>query len=149
MEMFPKLNVVTYKQEDHMKILIAVMFLTIGFAEAGTIRSMNECNVALYKSNPWKNTYTLENSRVNGKEARAQILAIKNDGGAVTATIDTLGVKRYSTVEKRTVLSKEGSEVDSCVGMTYAIKVETCTVNPLKQVCETSCKFEWRGLDCR
>lgn len=132
-----------------MKFLIAVMFLTIGFAQAGTIRSLNECNVALYKSNPWKNSYTLENSRVNGKEARAQVRDIKNNGATVTASVDALGIKRYNTVVKRTVLSKEGSEEDSCVGMTYALKVETCTVNPLKQVCETSCKFEWKGLDCR
>ncbi len=132
-----------------MKILIAAFFLTIGFAQAGTISSMDECKVSLYHSNPWKNTFTLENSRVSGKEARAQIRAIKNDGATVTATVDALGVRRYSTIEKRTVLSKEGSEEDACKGTTFALKVETCTMNPLQQVCETSCKFEWQGLDCR
>lgn len=132
-----------------MKILIAALFLTVGFAEAATIRSMNECTVDLYKSNPWKNVFTLENSRVTGKEARAQVRSIKNDGATVAVTVDTLGVKRYSTVEKRTILSKDGSETDECKGMTYALKVETCTVNALNQVCETYCKFEWRGLDCR
>lgn len=132
-----------------MKMLIAALFMTVGFAEAATIRSMNECTVAKYMASPWKNTFTLENSRVTGKEARAQVRTIRNDGATVTAAIDTLGVKRYSTVEKRTILSSEGSLEDECKGMTYALKVETCTVNPLNQVCETYCKFEWRGADCR
>lgn len=132
-----------------MKILIAALFMTISFAQAGTIRSMNECTVDLYRSNPWKNVLTLEDSRVSGKEARAQVRAIRNNGATVTAVKDTLGVRRYSTVEKRTILSKDGSETDECKGMTYALKVETCTVNPLNQVCETYCKFEWRGMDCR
>lgn len=132
-----------------MKLLMVALFLTIGVAQAASIRSMNECTVELYKSNPWKNFLTLENSRISGKEARAQVHAMKDSGATIQVSVDSLGVNRFSTVEKRTVLSKAGSETDDCTGMTYALKVETCTVNPLKQVCETYCKFEWRGLDCR
>lgn len=133
-----------------MKALLGLSVLAFSsIAMADTIYNMDDCNLALRKSNPWKNKYTLNGSRVTGKAADAYSkMYLKS--GAVTETVkDVLGVARYNVVTLVTNLEADGSSVDSCEGISYANRVDVCTLDQTVKVCETYCSFEWRGMDCR
>ena len=132
-----------------MKTLIASLLLATGTLHAASIPSIASCKLELYYSNPWKTTLNVENTRVSGKKAELLSNNLKATGASIKTHTDELGVKRYSTIEKRTVLESRGALEDSCEGIAYAMKVDTCTVDASNQTCETFCKFEWRGLDCR
>lgn len=132
-----------------MKLLMAIaLTLTVSVSFAATIESMKECTVDLYLSNPWKNSYILKNSRVSGTDALTRLSSVRT-GAKIEVEKDVLGVTRYTTVTKRTVLDSRGDDVNSCSGVSFANKVEVCTTDATTTVCETFCKFEWRGVDCR
>lgn len=132
-----------------MKLLLAILFsLTASLSFAGTIESMDDCKVDLHLSNPWKNSYTLKNGRIIGMAALSKLSALKVTGES-KITKDILGVERFLTVTKTTVLDTRGDDVNSCSGVTFANQVEICTTDASVSVCDTFCKFEWRGVDCR
>lgn len=132
-----------------MKLLMAIaLTLTTTLSFAATIESMKECTVDLYLSNPWKNSYTLKDSRVSGKLALSKLSSVRT-GGILKVEKDVLGVERYTTVTKTTVLDTRGDDVNSCSGVYSANKVDVCTTDASATVCETFCKIEWRGVDCR
>ncbi len=133
-----------------MKAIFALSLLTVSsLSFAGTISSMDECSIALYKSNPWKKSYSLSNSRVNGKTANAFASTFLKAGATVQKVTDVLGVNRYDVITLVTTLEQEGTDINSCDGVSYANKVDVCTVDQTTKVCETFCAFDWRGVDCR
>lgn len=133
-----------------MKALLGLIVLaSSSFAVADSIYNMDECNLALRKSNPWKNNYTLNGSRVTGKAAEAYSKMYLRSGATTETVKDVLGVTRYQVITLVTNLEADGSSVDSCEGISYANRVDICTIDQTAKVCETYCKLEWRGMDCR
>lgn len=131
-----------------MKLLITFTLFTAGVAHAGSIPSIADCKVT-DRSKIWTGTVKVENTRVTGKAARARAGLLLSMGAEIESTRDILGVNRYSTIELRTVLEKNGTDVDSCEGVYFAVKSETCTYDASQAACETFCKVEWLGEDCR
>lgn len=131
-----------------MKALIAVLLLTSVSAYAKSIPSIAECNVAS-RSTVNTGTYNIENTRISGKVALKKVNLLKAKKASVESELDILGVKRYETITKNKLLSSNGVEVNSCEGVYYATVADICTVASEKAVCETFCKIEWRGEDCR
>lgn len=131
-----------------MKLLLVFTLLTIGAAQAGSIPSIADCKVT-DRAKIWTGTVKVENTRVINQGARARASLLLTKGAEVETTKDILGIPRYETVELRTVLEKNGTNVDSCEGVYYAVKSEICTVDSNKSACETFCKIEWLGEDCR
>jgi hypothetical protein len=132
-----------------MKLFLAVAItLTSSLSMASTISSMKECTIELYYSNPWKSSYTLKDSRLTGKAAQAKLLSIRPEARS-EVTKDVLGVERFVTVIKRTVLDSRGDDINSCTGVSSAVGVEVCTTDSETVVCETFCSLEWNGMDCR
>lgn len=132
-----------------MKLLLALtLALTTTLSFAATISSMEDCNINFYYLNGAKNTYTLKDSRVSGQPASIRLSSVKK-GGVSQVEKDVLGVERYETITKTSLLEVRGEEVNSCEGVYYANKVDVCTTDSKNTVCETFCKFEWRGKDCR
>lgn len=133
-----------------MKALLGLSVLAVSsFAVADTIYNMDDCNLALRKNNPWKSKYTLNGSRVTGKAADAYSKLYLKSGASSETVKDVLGVARYNVVTLVTNLESEGSSVDSCEGISYANRVDVCTLDQTLRVCETYCSLEWRGMDCR
>lgn len=131
-----------------MKALIFALALSVSFAQAATIKSMNECKVGLY-TKTWKDTFTLEGSRVEGKIAQKISSVLLSRGASSQIVTDVLGVARYSVIQSQSVLDQVGTDVNSCEGVYTASEVVTCTVDPMTSVCETSCSIKWQGMDCR
>lgn len=131
-----------------MKLLLTIALLTAGVAQAKSIPSLAECTVAS-RSTLWTGTTKVENTRITGQAAKNKAMKLSSAGASITPTVDVLGVTRFRTVELRTVLETNGTEVNSCEGVYYAVKSETCTADSAQTVCETFCKIEWLGEDCR
>jgi hypothetical protein len=131
-----------------MKALLALVLLTCGVAQAKSIPSLDDCKVT-ERSKIWTGNYTVDNTRTVGKVAAKLSNTLKAKRASVEVTSDVLGVKRFETVELETVLEANGTEVNSCEGVYYAIKSETCTVDASQAACETICKIKWNGEDCR
>lgn len=131
-----------------MKALLALVLLTCGVAQAASIPSLADCNVA-DRSTVNTGTYSVANTRVSGKAALGLVNVLKSQNASVQSDLDILGVKRYETVSKNTLVDSNGLEVNSCEGVYYATVSNICTVAAEKAVCETFCKIEWRGEDCR
>jgi hypothetical protein len=131
-----------------MKALLLFLFIFSSSSFGQTINSMTECNVALYKAQPQQNSYALEGSRIEGETAvlRAERLRTK---GLVKDVFDVLGIKRYEKTEHFTVIDSFGTDLNSCKGVYFALRVDTCTINDTTEACEIFCKLEWRGVDCR
>jgi hypothetical protein len=131
-----------------MKALLALVLLTCGIAQAKSIPSLDDCKVT-DRSKVWTGNYTIENTRTTGKEASKLANSLKAKNASVEVTQDVLGVNRFQTIELQTVLEANGTEVNSCEGVYYAIKSEICTVDAVQAACETVCKITWNGEDCR
>jgi hypothetical protein len=132
-----------------MKLLLALaLTLSTTLSFASTISSMSKCTIDLYLSNPWKSEYTLKDSRVSGQAALERLSSTRVNA-KTDVEKDVLGVERYKTITKTTTLETRGDDVNSCSGVTSANKVEICTTDAAATVCETFCKFEWHGVDCR
>lgn len=131
-----------------MKALLLFSLIYSSFAFGQTINSISECNVALYKSQPDHNLYTLQGSRIEGEAAVLRARHLK-DQGIVKDVFDVLGIKRYEKTEHFTVIDSYGTDLNSCKGVYFALRVDTCTIDEMTQACEVFCKLEWRGVDCR
>lgn len=131
-----------------MKLLLISLFM-ISFSHASTISSLDECTVALYKSNPWKHSYVLKGSRLEGESARIEIRSLLSENASLRTVVDELGVKRYQVIQMKSVLDRKGNDIDSCEGVYSASRVNTCTVDAKLAVCEISCELKWQGMDCR
>lgn len=131
-----------------MKAILALVLLTCGVAHATSIPSIKDCTVT-DRSKIWTGTVNVENTKLTGEAALKRVRLLVSKGADIEVSKDILGVVRYSTVEMRTVLETNGTNVDSCEGVYYAVKSETCTYDSAKQACETFCKIEWLGEDCR
>lgn len=131
-----------------MKALLALVLLTCGVAQAKSIPSLDDCKVT-DRSKIWTGNYTVENTRTTGKAAVKMANSLKAKKASVDSTSDVLGVKRFETIELETVLEANGTEVNSCEGVYYAVKAEVCTVDASQAACETICKIRWNGEDCR
>lgn len=130
-----------------MKAFLLFTIFFSSFVRAQTINSISECNVALYKSQPDQTYYTLQGSRIEGEAAvtRAESLRSK---GVMKNVSDVLGIKRYEKTEHFKVLDSYGTDLNSCKGVYFALRVDTCTIDETTQVCEVFCKLEWRGVNC-
>ena len=131
-----------------MKALLLFSFIFSSFAFGQTINSISECNVALYKSRPDQKYYTLQGSRIEGEAAVLRAESLKSRG-IVKDVFDVLGIRRYEKTEHFTVLDSFGNDLNSCKGVYFALRVDTCTIDETTQTCEVFCKLEWRGVNCR
>lgn len=134
--------------------LFAVIAFTLiaASAHAGTIKSINDCTIDLYKEDVWNNdSMVVQGSRVTGLKAKNLSEIIRLKGAERSVIVDTLGVKRIETLTLTTVLEKEGDDRDICKGVTTANEVKICTqtTDLTQPVCETRCEFKWVGADCR
>lgn len=135
-----------------MKSTLAIMaFLCVSVANAAsTIESIDQCNVALYKSNPYQRSYVVEGSRKSGLGANRVVNQIRRNGATEVVNKDVLGIARYKTLTLKTILETEGNvKKDPCRGMISASEVTICTADGNDSTCEVRCDFDWIGNDCR
>lgn len=129
--------------------LMAFVCMSVANA-ATTIESIDQCTVALYKSNPWQKSYVVEGSRKTGLGANRTVNQIRRNGATEVVNKDVLGIARYKTLTLRTILETEGNaKKDPCRGMISASEVTVCTADGNDSTCETRCDLNWIGNDCR